>query len=255
MIGVRGEPLTSPMMAAPRSRKIESARAAAELPTAKTLIEHVYREIKAGIISGQLPPGVKLPIEELRAQHSVSSSTLREALLLLVADALVTSEGQRGFRVTPVSIAEFREIITLRKMMETMALRESIEAGDDNWESEVVAALHKLNLLDTRHSRKSLALGREWSARNHAFHEALLAASTSRWVRHFRRILYQCSERYRMLTLTVVDIRPGVRQEHKAIMEAALARDADLACRLLSEHIERTFIGFSKLAAELLPRE
>ena len=242
-------------MAAPRSKKIEQASAAAELPTAKTLIEHVYREIKGKIIGGQMRPGAKLPIDALRARHSVSSSTIREALLLLVADALVTSEGQRGFRVAPVSIAEFREIITLRKMMETIALRESIEAGDDNWESGVVAALHKLNLLDTRHTRKSAAVAREWTARNHAFHEALLAASKSRWVQHFRRILYQCSERYRMLTLTVVDIRPGVRQEHKAIMDAALARDADLACRLLGEHIERTFVGFAKIAAELLPRE
>ena len=58
-----------------------------------------------------------------------------------------------------------------------------------------------------------------------------------------------------MLALTVVDIRPGVRQEHKAIMDATLARDADLACRLLGEHIERTFVGFSKIAVELLPRE
>lgn len=242
-------------MAAPRSKKIDQAPAAAELPTAKTLIEHVYREIKGKIISGQMRPGTKLPIDELRARHSVSSSTIREALLLLVADALVTSEGQRGFRVAPVSIAEFREIITLRKMMETIALRELIEAGDDNWELSVVAALHKLNLLDTRHTRKSAAVAREWNARNHAFHEALLAASKSRWVQHFRRILYQCSERYRMLALTVVDIRPGVRQEHKAIMDATLARDADLACRLLGEHIERTFVGFSKIAAELLPRE
>lgn len=242
-------------MAAPRSKQLPLPPPAAELPTAKTLIEQVYREIKGRIISGQLPPGARLRIEELRAQHSVSSSTLREALLLLVADALVTSEGQRGFRVAPVSIAEFREIIDLRKIMEQIALRESIEAGDDNWESGVVAALHKLNLIETRNSRKSLAVGREWSARNHAFHEALLAASKSRWVRHFRRILYQSSERYRMLTLPVVDIRPGVRQEHKAIMDAALARDADLACRLLGEHIERTFTGFVKAAGERVPAE
>jgi GntR family transcriptional regulator, carbon starvation induced regulator len=233
-------------------RPAQPAPTAAELPTTRTLIERVHRDLKANIINGQRKPGERLLIDELRARHGVSSSTIREALLLLVGDGLVLSEGQRGFRVAPISLAEFREIITLRKMMESAALRQSIAAGDDNWESGVVAALHKLNLIETRGSRRAPAVAREWSERNHAFHEALLAGSHSRWLKHFRRILYQNSERYRVLSMAVFDIRPEVREEHKAIMDAALARNADRACRLLEEHIERTFVGFSKIPAHLL---
>jgi DNA-binding GntR family transcriptional regulator len=232
----------------PSERKIQTP----DSPGVKTLIERVYRDLKHDIIRGHLRPGAKLPIEELRARYAVSSSTIREALLLLVADSLVTSEGQRGFRSAPVSLEDFREITNLRKMMETMALRESIALGDDNWEAAVVAAFHNLSLIDTRGTRKSESLAREWDQRNQDFHDALLSASKSTWVRHFRRILYHSSERYRVLSLATQKIRSGVRQEHKAIMEAALARDADRACRLTEEHIEHTFATVAKIPKEML---
>jgi len=242
-------------MRMPSAKQIVRKVPTPELPAVKTLIEHVYRDLKDDIIRGHLRPGAKLPIEELRARYSVSSSSIREALLLLVADALVKAEGQRGFRIAPVSLEDFREITDLRKMMETMALRDAIARGDDNWESAVVAAFHKLSLIDTRRMRKSDDVAREWDERNQAFHEALLSASRSNWVRHFRRLLYHSSERYRALSLAILNVRPGVRQEHKAIMEAALARNADLACRLTEEHIERTFSALAKLPKEVLDRD
>jgi GntR family carbon starvation induced transcriptional regulator len=225
---------------------------AAEPPNARTLIESVYDDLKSDIVHARLRPRARLRIEELRARFSVSSSTIREALLLLVADSLVTTEGQRGFRVVPASLEDFREITTLRKMMETMALREAIERGDDNWESGIVAAFHKLSLIETRRMRKSETVAREWDERNHAFHEALIAAAQSTWVRHFRRILYHASLRYRALSLAILNVRPGVGQEHKAIMEATLARDVALACRLSEEHIERNFQMFSNIPKDLL---
>ena len=239
-------------MRSPQAKQITPKIHAVDTPSAKTLIEKVYGDLKQDIVRGQLRPRAKLRVEDLRARFQVSSSTIREALLLLVADALVTSEGQRGFRVAPVSLDDLREITTLRKMMETMALRESIALGDDNWESAVVAAFHKLSLIDTRRMRKSDEVAREWDRRNHAFHEALIGAARSQWVRHFRRILYHSSERYRALSISILNVRPGVGQEHKAIMDAALARNADLACRLAEEHIERGFATVSHIPKDIL---
>jgi GntR family transcriptional regulator, carbon starvation induced regulator len=249
-------------MASPRPKQLgpvkkpaQATRSIEEPPGAKTLIEHVYSQVKSDIVNLRLRPGAKLPIDELRARYSVSSSTIREALLLLVAERLVTAEGQRGFRTAPASFEDFQEITRLRKMMESMALRESIADGDDNWESSVVAAFHKLNLVDLRQMRKSEALAQEWDERNHAFHEALVGACRSHWVRHFRRILYQSSSRYRRMSLQVVNVRPGVQLEHKAIMDATLSRNADLACKLSDAHIERTFVNLVNAAPDLLARK
>ena len=239
-------------MRSSRDKQVAKVIQATELPNVKTLIEKVYGDLRNEIVRGHLRPRAKLRVEDLRTRFSVSSSTIREALLLLHADALVTAEGQRGFRVAPVSLDDYRELTTLRKMMESMALREAITLGDDNWEAGIVAAYHRLNLIETRRLRKSEELAREWGLRNHAFHEALIAASKSNWVRHFRRILYHSAERYRALSLAVLNVRPGVGQEHKAIMEATLARDVEVACRLTEEHIERNFETFSKIPKNAL---
>jgi GntR family transcriptional regulator, carbon starvation induced regulator len=120
-------------------------------------------------------------------------------------------------------------------------VRESIERGDAQWEAGIISAFEHLDQIDIRKLRKSEQVAREWGRRNYLFHEALMAASPSRWVRHFRRILWQNSQRYRSLYLIVFDVRPGIREEHKALMDATLARDVELACRLAEEHIERSF--------------
>ncbi|MTJ81917.1 MAG: FCD domain-containing protein [Telmatospirillum sp.] len=208
--------------------------------SAKTLIEFAYHTLRRDIIHGVLAPGSKLRIEQLRAQYEVGASTLREALTLLLSDALVTAEGQRGFRVAPVSMADFQDITRMRKLLECLALRESIEAGDDGWEAGVVAAFHRLSLAEDRLDRKDRASVDAWEDRNRAFHEALIAGCGSRWLHHFRGILYHQSERYRRFSLVNRGLGRDVHAEHHGIMEAALARDADLACTLTGEHIDRT---------------
>ncbi len=214
---------------------------------AKTLIEYAYQNLRRDIVRGILQPGSKLRIEQLRARYQVGSSTLREALTLLLSDALVTAEGQRGFKVSPVSMDDFRDITRLRKMMETLALRESIENGDDNWEAGVVAAFHRLSLVEERLEREADEVAESWEERNRAFHEALIAGCASKWLHHFRGILYQQSERYRRFCLVARDTGRNVHAEHKGIMEAVLARNADLACALTEEHIDRTLSEIIRL--------
>ena len=70
----------------------------------KTLAEAAYRRLRRDIIEGIHPPGEKLRVEHLKDHYAVGAGTLREALLLLVTDALVTVQGQRGFRVAPISL-------------------------------------------------------------------------------------------------------------------------------------------------------
>ncbi len=65
----------------------------------KTLVEAAYRSLRRNIIEGRLSPGEKLRIEHIKNDYGVGGATLREALSLLTSDALVVSQGQRGFRV------------------------------------------------------------------------------------------------------------------------------------------------------------
>lgn len=224
---------------------LESARRAA-----RTLVEFAYEAIRHDILSGVLPPGEKLRVEMLKEHYQVGSSTLREALTLLVADALVTAEGQRGFRVTPISLDDIRDITAMRKMLETQALRQSIERGGDDWEANLVAAWHRLSKVEERIYEDTQGLSAEWEERNQAFHEALIGACESHWLRHFRDILYHQSERYRRIALTGRVVPRNVHDEHRAIFEATMARDADTACRYTEDHIDRTLDTLSRMFQE-----
>src|SRR4051794_13880028 len=68
-----------------------------------------YRRIRADIVFGRAAPGRKLGLEEMRDTYCVSISTLRELLGRLCSENLVVAEGQKGFRVAPISAEDFRE--------------------------------------------------------------------------------------------------------------------------------------------------
>lgn len=202
----------------------------------KTLAAAAYDKIKADVIGGTLEPGQRLRIEDLRQAYGTGASPLREALSRLAAEGIVVSIGQRGFRVPPVSLDELRDITNMRILLETEALRQSIEHGDDEWEVEVVASFHRLTKAETGPGSDFP----EWEARNKAFHDALLSACPSRWLLRFYETMYDQHRRYRALSIQATNHPRDVHSEHEHIKEAALARDADLACRESVIHIRRT---------------
>lgn len=215
----------------------------------KTLVESAYRNLRRDIIEGRLRPGEKLRVEHLKDDYGVGAGTLREALSLLIADALAVSQGQRGFRVASMSIEDFEDITRTRVMLECEALRQSIALGDDGWEGELAAAFHRLSKAEERLSEGGGQ--EEWEERNRVFHEVLIAACPSRWIKHFLAILYRQAERYRRLSLDRNPISRDVHAEHNDLVEATLARDADRAAAILAEHIGMTLTAVRKLPPEL----
>jgi GntR family transcriptional regulator, carbon starvation induced regulator len=207
----------------------------------RTLTEQAYAQLQRDILNGSLAPEMKLQAEALKDRYGVSGSTLREALTRLTAESLVTFEGQRGFRVASTSREDFADLCDIRKVVETEALRRSIANGDDDWETRVVATFHRLAKVELQFPDNQTALYDEWELRNRAFHKALLSACPSRWLIRMHDQLFQQSERYRRITFAARGAQArNVHAEHRAIMEAAIARDVDAACGLAASHILRT---------------
>lgn len=216
----------------------------------KTLVESAYRALRRDIIEGRLAPGEKLRVEHLKDDYGVGAGTLREALSLLISDALVVSQGQRGFRVAPVSLEDFEDITRTRVMLECEALRQSITMGDDAWEANLVAAFHRLAKAEEK--RIGSEVREEWEERNRIFHEVLIAACPSRWLKHFLSILYQQAERYRRMSLYLQPIPRDIHVEHEALLHAAINREAEKAAEILAEHILMTFRSVQAIPPEQL---
>lgn len=204
--------------------------------SAKTLVESAYNSLRADIIEGRLVPKSKLRIEDLRIHYGTGASPLREALNRLAGEGFVTVEGQRGFRVSPVSLADLKDLTRMRILLECEALRESIKYGDDEWEAGIVASFHRLAKAEATRSENFA----DWEKRNNEFHEALLAACTSPWLLKFRHTLYEQHKRYRLLAILAHDKSRDLHAEHTAIKEAAIAHDIKAACKATEEHIMRT---------------
>lgn len=204
----------------------------------RTLIETAYRRLRRDIIEGKYSPGEKLRVEHLKETYQVSAGTLREALALLVSDSLIVSQSQRGFRVAPMSLADIGDLTRTRTLLECAALRESMQFGNDEWEARVVSAYHKLSRAEERLQTDAAGVFDEWELRNREFHEALVSACPSRWIRQFRSLLYQQSERYRRLSAVQGPVPASVHDEHRHIFEAAMARDVERADAVLTKHIQ-----------------
>ncbi len=105
--------------------------------------------------------------------------TMRELLNRLVCEGLIVAEGQRGFEVAPVSPTEFHKIGALRLVLESHATAQSVAGGDLDSKAGVVAAHHKLSVLETRMLREVDADPVLWEQCDRAFHKALISACGS----------------------------------------------------------------------------
>lgn len=207
---------------------------------AGTLASSVYDRLRDDILSGALPPDEKLRTEALRERYGVGNSPLREALNRLSADGLVTREDQKGFRVATASRADLEELVKTRCWLEEIALRQSIENGDEDWEEAVVLQYHRLSRVRRSSSEEEYVVNLEWESRHRAFHLALLSACGSRWLLQYCAQLNDQADRYRQLAIVVSYPKRNELNEHEEIMRAATSRDADEAVRLLLAHYDRT---------------
>src|SRR5262245_65879526 len=96
------------------------------------------------IISGELEPGSKLKLNALSKRYGVSAIPLREALSRLASSGLVEIEDQRGYRTSSVSVEDLQDVTWVRQQVECLALKRSIEIGNIDWETRIVAAQHRL---------------------------------------------------------------------------------------------------------------
>lgn len=207
---------------------------------ASTAIEWTYAMLRDGIIKGVYPQGSKCHLDTLKTSLGVSGSTLREALTRLIGDGLVSAEGQKGFTVTAMTLADLDDLTNARIMLETTALIESIEKGKGDWEDNLVLCFRRLTRTEERINIDPAGSFDEWEMRNQEFHKALVAASTSKWLASFRDVLFHNSERYRRLSGTQGPPPAEVHAEHKEIFEAAMSRDTERAVSALAGHIGRS---------------
>jgi GntR family transcriptional regulator, carbon starvation induced regulator len=204
---------------------------------AKTQSDQMFERLHADILLCRIAPGSKVRISDIAESAEVSLGAVREALSRLGAEGLVIAEPQKGYRVSPVSIEDLCDLTEARVEIERIALSRSIERGDLEWETRLVAAWHRLS--KTRQPQPTDPDALRWGIAHADFHQALVAACGSSKLLQVRSQLYQQAERYRCFSGTV-DRERNVFAEHQAIFSAAIARDMKSAAEAIEEHLRTT---------------
>jgi DNA-binding GntR family transcriptional regulator len=205
-----------------------------------TLATVALNRLRDDILGGEFTPSTRLRVDELKSRYGVGGSPMREALSRLVAEGLVNSLNQRGFRVAPISTEDLIDITQTRQAVEGAAIERAIRFGDDAWEGDLLGAFHRLEKFMSRDQKIIDEEIANWENIHSNFHRTLISACGSPRLIRFCHQLYDQATRYRRLLLDY-NFDPGdVIAEHRTLLEAALSRDADRARAILEQHMALT---------------
>ena len=218
-----------------------------DIPAPTTDAAAAVAHLRRDILSGALPPEIKLKVRELTGRYQISASPIREALAQLAASGFVIHHGQKGFRVPPVSVENLIDITESRKIMETEALRLAIHHAGSSWEDEIVASYHVFERQVHRfYDGEDRHLG-VYEEKHHRFHRALIAACPLEMLKKYCDDLYIRKTRYRMLTRSYGFKKEEIIEEHRLLKDAVLSRKENAAVEALRSHLGITADIIQKL--------
>jgi len=191
----------------------------------------VYEMIREDIVSGRLGPNERLKVADLAEHYQTSTNPVREALQQLRGEGFVLIEPNRGARVRPIDADFVRDIIEIEMLIEPALTRwfVSIVSDADIVELErIQVEIEAVNFADPMlHGRLDTRFHQFIYDRHYNRHAAEL------WWKH-REILRAISRRFP----TSLSRRQSVLREHRELIEAIRAQDADGAAAVVARHVE-----------------
>lgn len=199
----------------------------------QSLFSAVANKLRDQIIRGEIAEGAQLRQDAIATQYQVSKIPVREALLQLEAEGLVTIVPNRGAVVPALSPDDIEELFSIRSLLEPEVLKRSIPRLTEEDFSQAEAIL-KTFVDELRRDDHVSAWGRlSWE-----FHSTLYSkANQPRFMATIRNI-NNSGERYTRLQLYLTHGMKRANDEHHRLLELCRERDVASACKLLREHIE-----------------
>jgi DNA-binding GntR family transcriptional regulator len=194
----------------------------------------VHERLRAAILRGEIPAGEATTQVSLARELEVGRTPLREALRMLQREGLVLSEPNRRVRIAELSGDDAEELYIMRIALEAVAIRITVPTLTSHSFAELEGYMaqmdHYIRVDDMPGMR----------APHHAFHQLLVAGAGSRVSQEIGQ-LFDHAERYRLrFGATGPSVLQERQDEHRGIIDAAAAGDADLAATRLTEHYART---------------
>ena len=214
---------------APRGRTDGSAGADRVPLPSSALYQQVAERLRSKIMAHTLAPGSWIDEQALAAEYGTSRTPLREALKVLAAEGLVTMKLRRGAYVTEVSQRDLSEVFHLLSLLECDAVGIVAEQASEAQLADLTALHAQLEV--------AVSDADAFFAANERFHMRLLEIADNRWRNQMVADLRQVMKLNRHHSLLKDGRLAASLQEHRDLMAALNARDADRAKQVMRLHM------------------
>ena len=203
-----------------------------EITAPRTVAGLVAERLRAEIVAGERAPGSRLPQVEIARRLGVSTTPVREALAMLQREGLVRLHAQRGAVVFIPTVADLREHYEIRAALEALAAAKTAEIFDADWAAPLEALLEEM--------RPGPPADR-YIELNQRFHTLLYEHCGRRKLVDMIANLRDASSAYLHIYRATADFPvERLHAEHRAMLDACLARDAAAAAAATREHLWQT---------------
>src|SRR6478736_3925657 len=206
----------------------------------------ILDELRRAILSGQVPPGSPIPVDEVAELFGVSRIPIRESLKTLIGEGLVDHQPRAGYTVARLTPQEIRELYVVRGVLEIAALSTSISSAgpdDDRLAAEVLDALDKA-MRDEDY--------RAYQRESRRFHMALAAPCRMPRLMHMIELVWNITEPIQPMAHIGQRDRNELHGEHREMLDAFVARDRNRLLRITRRHLDVLETTVSDLAASSL---
>ncbi|SEK06301.1 MULTISPECIES: GntR family transcriptional regulator [unclassified Variovorax] len=200
--------------------------------TPRALYEEVAELLRQRIFRRELEPGSWIDELKLAEEYGISRTPLREALKVLAAEGLVTMKVRRGAYVTEVSEQDLADVYHLLSLLESDAAGVVAERATDAQRAELKALHSELEAAASPEDRE------HFFAVNERFHMQLLAIANNKWRDQMVADLRKVMKLNRHNSLLKAGRIGESLAEHRAVMAAIEARDAEAAMSRMREHFQ-----------------
>ncbi len=210
---------------------------------ARTLADVALAELREAIVSGEIPPGSPIRLQEYVDRLSMSTVPIREALRFLEQKGLIERRPHRGVIVCEMSATDLEDTYKIRLDLESMAVRMAVPRIKEK------DRIFLLGLVDEYEAALRADNGSAPDVHT-KLHMSIYEYADSRWLRLLLPSLWDNSERYRRLQIPVRGTIEQRVEEHRLLVEACASGDSDVAAKELQAHLSRTMVGAIALLRE-----
>lgn len=192
----------------------------------------VFHTLREGILRGELKPGERLIEVTLAQKLGVSRTPIREAIHKLEQEGLVNMVPRRGAQVASISEKNVHDVLEVRKALEQLAAELAIER---------ITSQEKVKLRQAELDFAAVAEGKKLALiaqRDEIFHDIIYAATKNQKLQFVINNLREQMYRFRLEYIKEEKTRKLLMEEHRQITDAIFKGDAELAKKIMAEHIE-----------------